>query len=95
MGPPKSVADASSLYGGKPMSAAQMETSELVSVPVLGAEWKKSELHQLSRSGRKEERRDRRKRRWHKFSRDEQRTGCYGWSLRQLIVWGLFIACIT
>jgi hypothetical protein len=34
----KGLQSDSSLYGGKPMSAAQREVSELVTVPVLGAE---------------------------------------------------------
>ncbi|KAL7414432.1 hypothetical protein BDY24DRAFT_385184 [Mrakia frigida] len=83
-----------SVYGGKAMSAAQLETSELVTVPVLGADWKRSELHSLSKQGKKEAQQEKRDRMWKRFKRDEDRQ-CWGASLRQLLVWGTFGLCIA
>lgn len=112
--------------GGSNMSDAQRQVSELVTVPVLGAEcvrpalspcprprpsrltpafarlpvslllsWKKSELHDLSRKGRNEERAARRSGKWNAFVRDEDRNRCCGrFSLRIVLVWSGFAVIV-
>ncbi|CED82376.1 hypothetical protein [Phaffia rhodozyma] len=81
--------------GGKPASNAEMQISELVTVPVLGAEWKKEELHSLTKKSRKEDSALKRKRKWRAFTRDEDRGRyCCGLSLRQLLLYSTGVLII-
>jgi len=56
--------------------------------------WRRSELHNLSKQGKKEAQAEKRDRMWKKFKRDEDKLYC-GASLRQLLVWGTFALCIV
>ena len=56
--------------------------------------WKRSELHSLSKQGKKEAKAEERDRKWKRFKRDEDRK-CCGWSVRQVLVWGVFGAAIA
>jgi hypothetical protein len=56
--------------------------------------WKRSELHSLSKQGKKEARAEQRDRKWKRFTRDEDRR-CCGWSVRQVLVWGGFFSAIA
>ncbi|OCF40816.1 hypothetical protein I317_05351 [Kwoniella heveanensis CBS 569] len=63
---------------------------ELVSVPVLGPEWKKTELHELSRRGQSELKGDKRTRAWREWTRDQR--GLFGvkWLTRKVFVFIVF-----
>jgi hypothetical protein len=70
---------------------------ELVTVPALGAEWKASELRDMTKAGKRERTADARGRFWRDFSRGER--GLFGrrWLSKRLIVFfcfGLVIACV-
>ncbi|GAB1520683.1 hypothetical protein RhiTH_003771 [Rhizoctonia solani] len=56
--------------GGSQASAANQV--ELVTVPALGAEWKASELHDMTKAGRAEARAEERRRKWREFNRDQR-----------------------
>ncbi|QRW06507.1 hypothetical protein RhiLY_05506 [Ceratobasidium sp. AG-Ba] len=66
---------------------------ELVTVPALGAEWKASELRDMSKAGRAEAKAEERRRKWREFNRDQR--GLFGkrWATRKTLVIGVFIAC--
>lgn len=70
------------------------EREELVSVPVLGPEWKKSELHEMSKRGRSEVSGEKRQAKIKAFMRDQR--GLFGtkWLTRRNLVIALFILCI-
>ncbi|WWD18980.1 hypothetical protein CI109_103437 [Kwoniella shandongensis] len=63
---------------------------ELVSVPVLGAEWQKSELHELSRRGQSELRGEKRTRAWREWTRDQRGLCGSRWFTRRILVGAIF-----
>ena len=66
---------------------------ELVTVPALGAEWKRSELQQMTSKGRKELRSNGGKlRSWRAWTRD-QRGICGRWGTRKHLAIFLFVLC--
>ncbi|TFK27654.1 hypothetical protein FA15DRAFT_701658 [Coprinopsis marcescibilis] len=65
---------------------------EMVTVPALGAEWGKDELRDMTKSGRKEKKRDRRRAFWKSWNRD-QRGLCGKYFTRKVLVFFLFGLC--
>ncbi|WVQ81916.1 hypothetical protein IAT38_004043 [Cryptococcus sp. DSM 104549] len=63
---------------------------ELVSVPVLGPEWKKGELHDMSRRGQAEIRGESRTRAWREWTRDQRGLCGIKWMTRKVLVCILF-----
>ncbi|EIW67321.1 hypothetical protein TREMEDRAFT_33878 [Tremella mesenterica DSM 1558] len=66
---------------------------EMVSVPVLGPEWHKSELHEMSKTGRNEVTREKRVRAWREWKRDQRGLCGVAWLTRRLLVFTLFFVC--
>lgn len=67
---------------------------EMVTVPALGAEWKKSELKAMRKSNKKKDRADSRWRKFRAWTRDQ--TGlCGKWGTRRQIAIGAFIVCVV
>ncbi|KAF8713296.1 hypothetical protein RHS03_00974, partial [Rhizoctonia solani] len=77
--------------GGSQASAANQV--ELVTVPALGAEWKASELHDMTKAGRAEARAEERRRKWREFNRDQRGLCGISWAKRTTLVWVIFIVC--
>lgn len=63
---------------------------EMVSVPVLGPEWTKSELRGISGRGKNDRKRDKRTKNWRAWNRDQK--GCCGisWLTRTVFVFAFF-----
>ncbi|KAI0060402.1 hypothetical protein BV25DRAFT_959629 [Artomyces pyxidatus] len=66
---------------------------ELVTVPAFGAEWKKSELEDMTKRGRKEKKSEVRAIKWKQFNRDQY--GLFGkkWLTRRVVVFIAFGVC--
>ncbi|KAG7444185.1 uncharacterized protein BT62DRAFT_952630 [Guyanagaster necrorhizus] len=62
---------------------------ELVTVPALGPEWQRSELHDMSKAGRREKKRESRQGKWTAWKRGE-RGMCGKWFTRRVTVFFLF-----
>ncbi|CAE7233934.1 unnamed protein product [Rhizoctonia solani] len=77
--------------GGSEASAANQV--ELVTVPALGAEWKASELHDMTKSGRRELRAEERRKKWREFNRDQRGLCGITWAKRTTLVWAVFLLC--
>lgn len=65
---------------------------EMVTVPALGAEWGKEEMYQMTKTGRKEKKREDRKEFWKAWNRD-QRGLCGRYFTRKVLVFFLFGIC--
>lgn len=65
---------------------------EMVTVPAMGAEWSKDELKNMTKRGRKEDKRERRKEFWKAWNRD-QRGLCGKYFTRRVLVFFLFGLC--
>ncbi|TDL19746.1 hypothetical protein BD410DRAFT_830185 [Rickenella mellea] len=81
-----------------PSSKHEMESSaggnvEMITVPALGAEWKRSELEGMRKSSKNKDRGAERWRAFRQWTRDQR--GCFGskWGTRKQIAIGLFIFC--
>lgn len=68
---------------------------EMVTVPALGAEWKASELRDMTKSGRAEARAEERRRKWREFNRDQRGLCGQRWATRRTLVIGLFITAVV
>ncbi|CAE6472437.1 unnamed protein product [Rhizoctonia solani] len=77
--------------GGSQASAANQV--ELVTVPALGAEWKASELRDMTKAGRSEARAEERRRKWREFNRDQRGLCGIHWAKRTTLVWVVFLLC--
>ena len=67
---------------------------ELVTVPALGAEWRKDELKAMTKKGKKELKEDNRWQNFRAWTRDQR--GCCGkWGTRKQIAVGSFILCVV
>lgn len=77
--------------GARPMrhDYSQARDPEMVSVPVLGPEWEKNELHAQSRRGKKEIRSDERNTAIKAWNRDQRGMCGIRWLTR---TWFVFIA---
>ena len=65
---------------------------EMVTVPALGAEWGKEEMYQMTKTGRKERKRDARNEFWKSWNRGE-RGLCGHYFTRRVLVFFLFGLC--
>ncbi|KAF9453135.1 hypothetical protein P691DRAFT_659138 [Macrolepiota fuliginosa MF-IS2] len=62
---------------------------EMVTVPALGPEWAKSELHDMTKAAKREKKTDSRKEKWKRWNRGE--TGmCGSYCTRKIFVWFMF-----
>ncbi|KAF8607018.1 hypothetical protein BDV93DRAFT_468734 [Ceratobasidium sp. AG-I] len=68
---------------------------ELVTVPALGAEWKASELRDMTKSGRAEARAEERRRKWREFNRDQRGLCGQQWATRRTLVVGIFFMVVV
>ena len=67
---------------------------EMVTVPALGPEWKASELHEMSRSGKKERNTEARNQKWKDWKRGN-RGLCGRWFTWRFTVFFVFGLCIA
>ncbi|ORY35457.1 hypothetical protein BCR39DRAFT_461648, partial [Naematelia encephala] len=88
---PVSTHTAPSGYGGPKSAIGDSSREEMISVPVLGPEWQKSELHELSRRGQSEIRQEHRGRAWKEWTRDQRGTCGIRWLTRRTLVFALFL----
>ncbi|KAF8868671.1 hypothetical protein BD779DRAFT_1614914 [Infundibulicybe gibba] len=65
---------------------------ELVTVPALGPEWRRSEMRDMTKSGRREKKSDARKEKWTQWKRGE-RGMCGKYFTRRVLVFTLFALC--
>ncbi len=68
----------------------------MVTVPALGPEWAKSELHDMTKAGKREKKTDTRKEKWKQWNRGE-RGMCGSYCTRKIFVWFLFgfaVVCV-
>ncbi|CAE6524908.1 unnamed protein product [Rhizoctonia solani] len=75
--------------GGSQASAANQV--ELVTVPALGAEWKATELRDMTKAGREELRAEERRKQWKEFNRDQRGLCGISWAKRTTLVWVMFV----
>jgi hypothetical protein len=68
---------------------------ELVTVPALGAEWKASELRDMTKAGRAEHRAEDRRKKWREFNRDQRGLCGVKWATRRTLVVGTFIVVVV
>lgn len=81
----------SSLIKDEPFDSSKVE---MVTVPALGAEWGKDELHQASKAGKRERKAESRKKFWKEWNRD-QRGLCGHYFTRKVLVFVLFgVICV-
>jgi hypothetical protein len=66
---------------------------EMVTVPVLGPEWKTSELHEMSGNAKKERKAESRSQRYKQWRRG-QRGFCVSWCTWRFTVFFVFALCI-
>lgn len=62
-----------------------------MTVPALGSEWKASELREMTKSGKREARAEKRAAAWRAFRRDEHGFCGIKWLTRRIFVWFIFI----
>jgi hypothetical protein len=67
---------------------------EMVTVPALGPEWKASEMRNMTKAGKREQKADTRRRMWQGWRRDEYGI-CGGWLTRKVLVFTLFGLCVV
>jgi poly(3-hydroxybutyrate) depolymerase len=67
---------------------------EMVTVPAMGAEWSKDEMKNMTKRGRKEDKRERRSQFWKAWKRD-QRGLCGKYFTRRVLVFFLFGLCVA
>jgi hypothetical protein len=67
---------------------------EMVTVPVLGPEWKTSELHEMSRSAKKEQNSEVRARKFKEWKRG-QRGLCGRWFTWRFTIFFVFALCVA
>jgi hypothetical protein len=66
---------------------------EMVTVPALGPEWKRSEMREMTKAGKREKKKAERTDTWKQWKRD-QRGLCGGWLTRKVFVFVLFGICL-
>lgn len=65
---------------------------ELVTVPALGPEWQKSEMKNMTKSGRREIKSEKRQEKWKAWNRGD--TGlCGNWFTKKALVFFIFAVC--
>ncbi|WRT68339.1 uncharacterized protein IL334_005315 [Kwoniella shivajii] len=85
---PVSTHVAPSGYSDINKSVASRE--EMISVPMLGPEWQKSELHELSRRGQAELKGEQRTKAWREWTRDQRGICGVRWLTRKVLVFIVF-----
>lgn len=65
---------------------------EMVTVPALGPEWAKDEMHGATKAGKRERKREARREFWKSFNRGE-RGLCGRYFTRKVLVFALFGLC--
>jgi hypothetical protein len=66
----------------------------MVTVPALGAEWGKAELHHITKTGKRERKTEARKEFWKSWNRGE-RGLCGRYFTRKVLVFFLFGLCVA
>ena len=93
--PPDSAASVRTPTKAEEMSNAQSTGApvELVTVPALGAEWKKSELEAMTKKGRRKLKDSDKRQKFREWTRDQR--GCCGrYGTRKQVAIGSFIICV-
>ncbi|KAL9711262.1 hypothetical protein Ac2012v2_005802 [Leucoagaricus gongylophorus] len=67
---------------------------EMVTVPALGPEWGKAELHDMTKRAKREEKSESRKEKWKQWNRGE-RGMCGSYCTRKVFVWFIFVLCVV
>jgi len=67
---------------------------EMVTVPALGPEWKTSEMREMTKSAKRQRKREAIQSRWKSWNRDQEGF-CGGFLTRKALVFGLFGVCIV
>ncbi|KAF8627373.1 hypothetical protein AX17_006188 [Amanita inopinata Kibby_2008] len=67
---------------------------EMVTVPAMGPEWSKAELHDMTKASRKEKKYETRREKWKAWNRGE-RGMCGRYCTRKVFVFALFAVCIA
>lgn len=67
---------------------------EMVTVPALGPEWAKDEMRDMTKSGRRERKKEARKQFWKEWNRG-QRGLCGKYFTRKVLVFFLFGLCVA
>ncbi|KAJ8480806.1 hypothetical protein ONZ45_g15524 [Pleurotus djamor] len=81
---PKAEYDTASSKTGAPV--------EMVTVPTMGPEWRRDELKNMTKSGRREAKREGRKEFWKRWNRNEIGL-CGRWFNRRTLIWFIFGLC--
>ncbi|KAF7767952.1 hypothetical protein Agabi119p4_7195 [Agaricus bisporus var. burnettii] len=76
----------------KELEAGSATPVEMVTVPALGAEWGKAELHGMTKTAKREKVRESRKEKWKQWNRG-QRGMCGSFCTRKVFAWSLFGLC--
>lgn len=63
--------------------------TEIVTVPALGPEWKKSEMRDMTKAGRREKKAETRRQKWKAWNRGEKGL-CGNWFTRKTLAFVLF-----
>ncbi|KAG7088835.1 hypothetical protein E1B28_012790 [Marasmius oreades] len=94
-----SVFDATSQEGYQPLAhtpkaedASTIGPVELVTVPAMGPEWKREEMHNMTKKSRKANKAEARATKWKEWNRGN-RGWCGGWLTRRVLVIVVFIIC--
>ena len=66
---------------------------ELVTVPALGPEWERTEMKQMTKSGRREIKNDDRRAKWRAWNRGEIGLCGTKWFTKKFLVWFIFAWC--
>jgi hypothetical protein len=75
-------------------SVAGTPGAELVTVPAMGPEWSKAEMHNMTKAAKRERRQESRNQRWKAWNRGE-RGACGGWLTRKVVVFVAFALCVV
>ena len=67
---------------------------EMVTVPALGPEWKASEMRDMTKSAKRQRKREAIQAKWKSWNRGEE-GACGGCLTRKALVFGLFGVCIV
>jgi hypothetical protein len=66
----------------------------MVTVPAFGPEWKKSELRDMTKAGKREKKSEGRSQKWKAWMRDQRGLYDKKWLTRRVLVFFLFGLCV-
>lgn len=89
--PPQTPVNASKVEGVDTDSS--LAPVELVTIPALGAEWERSEMKQMTKSGRREVKNDERRAQWRAWNRGEIGLCGTKWFTKKFLVFFIFTWC--